>query len=375
VAVLLSQWARLVLEVLPEPFTAYGHLDIESILVGTHVLELHWPYWAFAFEYHPVIGWGTALLSYVAPHVVFLVLAWGIIVAASAGAVAAILTNVVGARRTLAFWSLSPQLLLFGGANFDAIAVLSVLAGAAFFARGRPVRSGAGFGFGAATKVWPAIAAPPFAIALWRRGARRSALALAMAALAVLVILDGPAIVAPQSLLASGVTPYQVTSWNLDSIWLPVAVALGAWLDQPTVGRIVTAVSLLGLAISYVALVVRPAVRGADPMWASWMGVCAVLLWTRLYSPQYAIWLLPVFALYAPRPGLLAFMFVGDALTFGTIFGLRGFGLGVEDPAALPVLGLMIVGVIVRHAAVVLLLIRALPYGALAAGRPGLASP
>jgi len=182
----------------------------------------------------------------------------------------------------------------------------------------------------------------------------------------VLVILDGPAIVAPHSLLASGVTPYGVNSWNLDSIWLPVAVALGAWLDQATVGRIVTAVSLLGLGISYLALVVRPAVRGADPLWAAWIGVCAVLLWTRLYSPQYAIWLLPVFALYAPRPGLLAFMFVGDALTFGTIFGLRGFGLHLEDPAALPFLGLMIVGVIVRHVAVVLLLIRA--------RRPSLAS-
>ncbi|MDP9321884.1 MAG: hypothetical protein M3P16_12390 [Chloroflexota bacterium] len=371
---LLSQWARIVLEVLPEPLTAYGHLDIESILVGTRVLEVHWPYWAFSFEYHPVIGWGTALLSYLAPHVAFLILAWGVIVAAAAGAVAWLLTRVVGTRRTMVFWSLSPQLLLFGGANFDAIAVLSVLAGAAFFARGRPARAGGALGVGTATKLFPAVAVPPLAIALWRRGARRSAVALVMAAVAALVILDGPAIVAPHSLLGSAVTPYQVSSWNLDSIWLPLAVGLGAFLDQPTVDRIVTAVSVLGLGVSYLALVVRPAMRGADPVWAAWLGVCAILIWTRLYSPQYAVWLLPVFALYVPRPGLLAFMFVGDALAFGTIFGLRGLGLRIEDPVALPLLGLMVVGVVVRHVALVLLLLRAYRPGSPAAPPPRLAS-
>jgi hypothetical protein len=369
VAVLLSQWVRLVLEVLPEPFTAYGHLDIESILVGKRVLEVHWPYWAFPFEYHPVIGWGTALLSYLAPHAVFLVLAWGVVVAIAAGAVAWVLVRMVGPGRTMAFWSLSPQLLLFGGANFDAIAVLAILAGAAFFARGQHVRAGAALAAGTATKLFPAVAVPPLAIALWRGGARRSALALALAALAVLAILDGPAIVAPYSLLASGVNPYQVSSWNLDSIWLPFAIGLSAFLDQSTINRIVTAVSLAGVGVSYVWLVLRPALRGADPVRAGWIGVCAVLVWTRLYSPQYAIWLLPVFALYVPRLGLLAFMFVGDVLAFATIFGLRGLGLRVDDPVALPLLGLMTVGIIVRHVALVLLLLRASIRGTATGGR------
>ena len=357
--VLLSQWVRVVLEVLPEPFTAYGHLDIESILVGKRVLEVHWPYWAFPFEYHPVIGWVTALLSYVAPHAVFLILAWGVIVAVAAGAVAWLLTHAVGARRTLVFWSLSPQLALFGGANFDAIAVLSIVAGASFFVRGRHARAGAALAAGTATKLFPALAAPPLVISLWRSGARRSALALGAAALAALAILDGPAIVAPYSLLGSGVTPYGVATWNLDSIWLPIAVGLGAFLDPSTIDRLVTGVSLLGLAITYAWLVLRPAWRGADPVWVGWIGVCAVLVWTRLYSPQYAIWLLPVFALYVPRPGLLGFMFVGDAVVFGAIFGFKGLGLRVADPDALPLIGLLIIGVIVRHVALVLLLVRA----------------
>ena len=360
----MSQWARLVLELQPAPLTAYGHLDIESVLAGTRVLELHWPYWAFPFEYHPVIGWGTALASYLAPHLVFVVLAWGVVVAAAAGAVAALLTRMVGARRTLVFWSLSPQLLLFGGANFDALAVLSIIAAVAVFARGRSVHAGIALGVGTATKLFPAVAVPPLAIALWRRGARRPALVLAAAAAATIAILDGPAIVAPYSLVGSAVTPYQVSTWNLDSIWLAVAVGLGGSLEQPTIDRIIITVSLLGLTVSYLALVIRPVLRGADPVWAGWMGVAVVLVWTRLYSPQYAIWLLPVFALYAPRPGLLAFMFVGDALTFGTIFGLRGLGLRIDNPLALPLLGLMVVGVVVRHAALVLLLLSAHRYGA-----------
>jgi hypothetical protein len=150
-----------------------------------------------------------------------------------------------------------------------------------------------------------------------------------------------------------------VATWNLDSIWLPIAVALGAFLDASTIDRVVTGVSLLGLAITYAWLVLRPAWRGADPVLVGWIGVCAVLVWTRLYSPQYAIWLLPVFALYVPRPGLLGFMFVGDAVVFGAIFGLKGLGLRVADPDALPLIGLMIIGVIVRHVALVLLVVRA----------------
>ena len=356
-ATLVSQWARLVLELQPEPLAAYGHLDIEEIFAGTRVLELHWPYWEFAFQYQPVIGWGTAFLSYFASHLVFVVLAWGVLMAAAAGVVASLLTRLVGARRTMVFWSLSPQLLLFGGANFDALAVLSIVAAVAFFARERFLGAGGALGFGTATKLFPAVAVPPLVIGLWRRGARRSAIALAIAAALVVLILDAPAVVAPHSLLGSAVIPYRF--WNLDSVWLPFAIVLGGFFDQGTVDRIVDLVSLLGLAATYGALVVRPALRGRDPVRAGWVAVCAVLLWTRLYSPQYALWLLPVFALYVPRPGLLGFMFVGDALAFGTIFGLRGLGLNVEDPLALWVLGLMVIGVVVRHVALVLLLIAA----------------
>lgn len=341
---------RLAFQLVPGPLSAFGHVDIASILFGTNVGTTHWPYWSFSFEYHPVIGWGTALLSYVAPDLVFIVLAWGLVVAAAAGVVAWLLTRRVGARRTLVFWSLSPQLLLFGGANFDAIAVLCILVAGGLMVTGRRVRTGIAIGAGAATKLFPIVALAPFTVSFWRAGSRRRAATIALATTVTLAVIDAPAVVAPHSLLAAGVTPYQVASWNLDSIWLPFAMALGFALDQASVDRVIVAISAAGMAITYV-LAVRSVWRGADPVRLTWVAVCVVLVWTRLYSPQYAIWLLPVFALYVPRPSLLGFMFVGDALAFLTIFGFRASGRELGDPAAAPLLGALIVGVTIRHVA------------------------
>ena len=348
------------LQLQPAAVARFGHLDIEEVLYGTGVLATHWPYWTFPFLYHPVIGWGSALLSYVAPHLVIIVLMWGLIVAIAAGAVAALLLPVVGRRRTLVFWSLSPQLLLFGGANFDALAVLSLVAAGALLARSRATASGIMVGVGTATKLFPIVGLPPFALSLFVHGAKRRAVALTIAAIAVLAVLDGPAIVAPFSLLGSGITPFHEASWGLDSIWTPFALMLGTTLDPVTIDRAVIAVSIAGLVASYGLLVIAPVLRGRDPNQHAWIGVCLVLLWTRLYSPQYAIWLLPVFALYVPRPGLLAFMALADALTFFTIFGLGETAPSFDDPVKLLMIAGLLIGVIARHAALVLLTLRTL---------------
>jgi len=148
----------------------------------------------------------------------------------------------------------------------------------------------------------------------------------------------------------------------VDSIWLPVAIVLDPFVRPDKAGAIIAGLSLVGLVLSYAVLVLWPTLRSGrdvDPERLAWIAVVVLVFWSRLRSPQYAIWLLPVFALYVPDVRLLLFMFVGDAVTFLAVFGFRGTARDVVGPEAIPFYAAILAGVLIRQIAVALLLIRA----------------
>ncbi len=358
-AVLLSGEAHLAMAYAPRPWSALGHIDIAQLLAVTPIFHTHWPYWTFPFEYHPLIGWGSALISYLTSDLLALVVVWLLAMAFCARATAQLLAARIGARRTIVFWSLAPQLLLFSANNFDSFAVLTLVVAGASLARGRGVTAGIAIAAGAATKLFPLVGVPPHFIALWRAGRTGVAMRLAVATTVALVLIDLPAVIAPYSLLGTAVWPYGVATWNVDSIWLPVAMLLDPFLAPPAADRVITLVSLAGLAVSYVLLVLRPAFRGADAQRLAWLAVAVLVFWTRLRSSQYAIWLLPVFALYVPDVPLLLFMFVGDVTAFVAVFLLHGAPRDLLGPDALPFYAAIAFGVIVRQIAVMRLIVAA----------------
>jgi hypothetical protein len=360
ITIIVSGIGHLALQFFPRPWSVYGHIDIAQLLHDTPIFTTHWPYWTFPFEYHPVVGWGSALLSYITGDLIVVVVLWLAVVALAARATAVLLARRVGGRRAVVFWSLAPQLLLFGGQNFDALATLTLVYAAAALRVDRPIRAGVSIAVGAATKLFPLVAAPPYLVALWQKGSRRAALLFGGATLVAFALIDGPAIIAPFSLLSYGVTPYGVSTWNVDSIWLPVAMLLDLFVRADETAPLIAWLSLAGLVTTYLWLVVRPALRpGADPERLAWIAVVVLLFWTRLRSPQYAIWLLPVFALYVPDVRLLLFMFVGDLVTFLAIFALRGETRDVLGAEAVPFYLVIVAGVLIRQIAVARLLLRA----------------
>jgi len=350
-SVLVSAGARFALAGAPPPLVWFAHSDVAAMVLTQPTLERHWPYFTYPFFYQPLLGWLTAALSYVAPSPLLLVLLIDAVVAAGAGITAALLCGMAGPRRTLAFWSLSPQLLLFGGANVDALAVL-LLVLATRSAHGRGYLSAVWLALGTAMKAFPLVALPPLILTRLRARPRR-ALGVGLVALGVLAIVDGPAVLAPHSLLTYGVAAYADRPWNIDSIWLPVALVLRGVASDVTVDRAISAISLGGVAVSYVLLVLRPSLRGADAMRLGWLGVCVLLLWTRLHSVQYAIWLLPVFALYVPRYRLFALMILGDVLVYLAVTPFNGLAMAASSAEAAPFVAAIAAGVIVRHAAVI----------------------
>ena len=363
---LASAAARLLLSVLPQPFFTFSYSDLVAAAYTQPVLEAHWPYFAFPFYYQPLLGWSVAVLSYIVPDRLFLVLGLNLVAAAAAGGVAALLVRRVGARRTLLYWSCAPQLLLFGGANVDTLPVLLLVVATAALAARRTLSTGVALGLGAAAKVFPIVALPPYALSLWS-SSRRDGIRMVAAAVAVLALVDAPALVARYSLLSFGVGAYVSQPWNDDSIWLPVSLGLSTFAGPEATERLIVVGSFVGAVVTYALIVLRPALRGRDPAQLGWIAVVVLLLWTRLYSVQYAIWLLPVFVLFVPRLAPFALMTAGDVLVYGSVFGRTSAGLQLVDPAALPFIITMIAGVLLRHAALVVVLIAARRSGPAAA--------
>lgn len=354
-AVGASVVARLVVNVhATGPARAYAYTDLQNILVESPFLEQHWPYLRFPFDYHPLLGWTTGLLSVVGDGLVAVVLLWAVLLAAAAAAVALLLARLAPASRVIAFWSLSPQLLLLGGHNFDVLPVLGLVGAAVATRAGRIGVGGAALGLGAAAKLFPIAALPPLALSLLRRSPRLAVAAVASAS-AVLIVVDGPALLAPYGFLSTAHNPYRYPG-NLETIWLPVRLVLDQALEAAAREQVVAVVSGLGMAASYLWWVVRPAVRGADPVPLFFRAVVVILLWTQLYSPQYSIWLLPIFVLLVPRRDVFLLLVTGDVLVW-----LTAFPLSVEPSG--PLLAGLLAGVLLRHCAIVLLLARLVRLG------------
>jgi uncharacterized membrane protein len=114
-----------------------------------------------------------------------------------------------------------------------------------------------------------------------------------------------------------------------DSLWRIVGGWLGTVLDVPTLNLVAAAVTLVGCA-----LLLGLALRWDPPgQWhlVALPVVAWFLLANKVWSPQFSLWLLPLFALATPPVwGLVAFA-VTDVAVTATRFPYLGDVIGLED--------------------------------------------
>jgi hypothetical protein len=137
---------------------------------------------------------------------------------------------------------------------------------------------------------------------------------------------------------------------NVDSIW-GLAERFLATLGVPNAGAIILAVTIVGLAATYLRLVLPRGQRAADPAVGFGLATIALLFWTRLYSPQYSLWLLPFFALLALPVRAFALLAIADVGVFFTIYPLTLVERGPEDAFAPALFAAMAAFVVLRHLA------------------------
>lgn len=264
---------------------------------------------------------------------------------------AAYLLARMSAARALLFAG-APAVILYAFHNWDLLVVAAVVGGFYAWYRGKGVWAAMLFGIGGALKMYPLLFLAPLFLERFVHAEKREAWRVAGAGLGTWVAVNLPFAVIN---FEGWWTTYQFHSErlpNYDTIWL-----IGLHPDANA------NISPAGLNITTTALMV---VSFAGALWLGWrrarkdgdypvVQVCAALLaafllWNKVHSPQYALWLMPFFALLRVNIGWWVAYSLADLFVYVGVF--RWFYdfrfVGAEDMTAAK--GLLVFGVWMRAA-------------------------
>ena len=198
-----------------------------------------------------------------------------------------------------ALFALSPVLLFEGLINWDLLAVAAVAGALWAHARGRPALTGALIGLGTALKLYPLFLLGALVV-VWGRERRWRDLAVAIGTgVGVWLVVNAPA-------YASGRHEWSVF-WDfnahrgadLGSVWLVGQQMVSGTVAPHTINVVSWAV--FGLWCAAVGVLGFRAPQTPRLAQLGYLIVVGFLLVNKVYSPQYALWLLPLAVLARPR--------------------------------------------------------------------------
>jgi uncharacterized membrane protein len=204
-----------------------------------------------------------------------------------------------------AIFALSPLLVFHAFSNWDLLAMAFTSAALWAWSRRRPVLSGAMIGLGTAAKLYPVFLLVAIAVLAWRtRKLADAAWAIGSAGLVWLAV-NGPVALAfhrgwwefysfsisrPTERSTFWAIGRTLTNGSLDDsdapFWKPPGIAVALAL----------VIALAVVAYVGLAAPVRPRLAQL-----AFLSVLAFLITTKVWSPQYSLWLVPLLALARPR--------------------------------------------------------------------------
>ena len=310
---------------------------------GDLMLQGWMPYRDFSLEYPPgalpmfllpSLGVGVGdVLSYWRHFERLMAICGGI----EAGLVAFVLTRLraIGtARLSLGVGLIALSPLMLGSmvrAHYDLWAALLTVTALAALLSGRPKLGFALLGLGVAAKGYPGVLVPLAAIFVWRGQGRRAAIVCTgvFAAVVLGVFLPFFAL-APHGVWHSITTqtsrPLEVGSLGA-SLMLAAHQLLGAGLvadishgsynlggdTASLIASVESALAVAALLAVWLSFARGPA-NAERLLRASAAAVCAFVIFDRVLSPQYLIWLVPLVALVLGRRGVAAAVLIVAAM-------------------------------------------------------------
>jgi uncharacterized membrane protein len=192
----------------------------------------------------------------------------------------------------------APSVALVGTLNWDFLPVALLALAILAWSREHPWLAGVLIGLGGAAKLYPLLVLGPLLILCWRAGALRDWGRAVIAAAGTWALINIPFALAYPDGWARFYELSRVRPYDFGSIWL-AADFLGISRTPVSANTATTAVFLvLCLAIAVLGLTAPRRPRFAQ---LAFLVVAAFLLTNKVYSPQYALWLLPLAALARPR--------------------------------------------------------------------------
>jgi uncharacterized membrane protein len=260
-------------------------------------------------------------------------------VSAAGLAVAALATTVLLVRlagaRTIV-WCAAPTFILCVFLNWDLLAVAAMVAALYAWQRSRFNEAGAWLGIGTALKLFPILLVPALFFDRWFVGHRREGLNSALVAMGIVAAVNLPvAMVAPHGWLETyrfhqlrGAELLSIWSWGLPD--LPVA----------TLNLVSGLLTLGSLAVVTLIGWYRAQTNGAFPFLAvAAASLCLTLLWQKVYSPQYILWVLPMLALLQFPNWLVATFLAIDLMLWLAVFAVGYPGIDLHTSRQIIALG------------------------------------
>lgn len=195
-------------------------------------------------------------------------------------------------RRAL-LWAAAPALVLYAFHNWDLLVVAAAVGAIWAWRRGRYEIAAAYMGVGGALKIYPLFLLAPLALDLWMQRDRGRAVRCAAIGVGTWLALNLPFMLVNFDGWWATYAFHSQRGANFDNMWnlaFPGAapVSLNSW----------TAVLIAGSFLIALAAGIRrarnerfPGIQVAGAM------VAAFLLWNKVHSPQYTLWLLPFLVL------------------------------------------------------------------------------
>ena len=304
----------------------YGSQDRDRGLT-----EDRFPYLDGENEYPVLTGlsmWLTALPARTYPQF----FTWTALLLALAAVATAVTLHRISGHRALLF-ALAPTLAVYAFVNWDLLAVALATAGTVAYLRRRDVAGGVLLGLGGAAKLYPALLVIPFAIGRARGGDRRSAVRLASWSAGTWAVINLPFALFGFERWSEFFTFNSSRPADWDSLWYIAARQLDFAWDP----NVVNALSASAFLVVAGAIWVKVGARTPPAqMWTlGFPLLVAFLLTSKVYSPQYGLWLLPWFALVLPDLRLLAAFQLADVAVFVTRFQffarMEGTGEGLPQ--------------------------------------------
>lgn len=229
------------------------------------------------------------------------------------------------ARWRALMWAAAPAIILYAFHNWDFLVVAAAVAGIYAWWRGSPLWAAVLFGVGAAFKMYPIFFLGPLFLDLVTGGRVRQAFGAAALGVGTLAFINLPFAITNFDGWVATYTFHQDRGANFDSMWCAMKdMCLGGGWTADELNTMTAALTGITFLLILGASLVMQRRRDLYPFVQTCGALLAAfLLFNKVHSPQYTLWLLPFIVLVGHRVVAWAgwaLYAIADALVYWGIF-------------------------------------------------------